>query len=186
MPDKFRDGAISDGDLFPDDRKGCLEVDGLKNIGIKASNVLNCNALKFLDLILPIHCLEKNEVPNDPRKPFYAKASYWSNLYKAQEWKNGLGYGHKIADIEILDLIRWDGAIFMDGVLGGSDGAILRRFDKKCKQYNVEVNKYNNKSRFLEIKRFFKLNDNQYDKDFEYEPAHKDIYIYDVIGHNVP
>jgi len=77
----------------------------------------------------------------------------------------------------------------MDGVLGGSKGAFLRRFDTRIGNcvYNKEIASTFTKTRWLEIKRCYKLCNNLTAKkkgDANYEPAYKFNYIWDVICHN--
>ncbi|KAL3936788.1 MAG: hypothetical protein SGARI_002405 [Bacillariaceae sp.] len=78
----------------------------------------------------------------------------------------------------------------MDGVLGGSKGAFLRRFDSRPgnTSYNATIAEAFTKSRWLEIKRVIKLCNNLTAKkrgQDGYNPAYKYDFIYDVICHNV-
>jgi len=78
----------------------------------------------------------------------------------------------------------------MDGVLGGSKGAFLRRFDtrKGNQMFSLDIAKAFTKSRWLEMKRCYKLCNNKIaikKGDPNYEPAYKFDYIWDVICHNV-
>ena len=51
----------------------------------------------------------------------------------------GSGYGHRFESVEPPELLQWDGSVVMDGVLGGSSGGILKRFDTR--QDNTMYNK---------------------------------------------
>jgi hypothetical protein len=88
------------------------------------------------------------------------------------------------------ELLRWDGVVAMDGVRGGSNGAILRRFNKEDKNtaYCPYIANAFTKTRWLQLKRVIKLNDSTNIKkkgDTGYEPAYKYDMIFDVIISNV-
>ena len=85
------------------------------------------DALFFYQLLLPICDPKRSDIDNDPRKPFYSQVESFSNLYA---YSIGLGgsYGHKLQVIELHQLVRFDGVVVQDGVRGGSDGALYRRW----------------------------------------------------------
>ena len=78
------------------------------------------DALFFLQLILPICDPARSGVTSDPRKAFYSEVTNFTNLYKFQA---GIGstYGHQIPEVALYELVRWDGCLVRDGVLGGGD-----------------------------------------------------------------
>jgi len=57
-------------------------------------------------------------------------------------------------------LPQWDGTVFLDGVPGGTHGAIIKRFDKSAKLCDVDIASAFAKSRWLETKRVHKLGNN--------------------------
>ena len=61
------------------------------------------------------------------------------------------------------ELVCFDGVFVMDGVLGGSDGAILGWWDDRPdnKQFDEDIAKSVKKSCYLLLKRFYKINDNE-------------------------
>ena len=83
----------------------------------------------FWQLLLPIHDPKRSGIEDDPRMPFYHNVAKWSNSYASNELDIGNGYGHSFKNVTIDEMVRWDGVIVLDGALGGSRGAILRRFD---------------------------------------------------------
>jgi hypothetical protein len=70
---------------------------------------------------------KKSGIDDDPRKDFYSKIDKFSNLY-AVEIGMGDAYSHKFDLISPQDLVRWTGVVVRDGVKGGSDGAVYRRW----------------------------------------------------------
>jgi hypothetical protein len=86
------------------------------------------DTLFFYQLLLPIDEPTKSGIKDDPQIPFYTKAAKQSNLYALCDLKLGLDYGHSLGLTYATKLLCWDGVVTMDGVRGGSNGAILRRF----------------------------------------------------------
>ena len=148
------------------------------------------DSLFFLQLLLPIHDTKRTGIPDDPRMPFYHKVAKWSNSYASNDLDIGNGYGHSFKNVTMDELVKWDGVIVIDGALGGSRGAILRRFDDS-REDNLSYCKYVtdafSKTRFLEVKRVMKLCDNSTaPKKGQpgYDPAYKYDYIFKCIVHN--
>ena len=78
-----------------------------------------------------------------------------------------------------------------DGVHGGSRGAILRRFDNSRPDnsaFDEDIFKSMTKTRWLQIKRVYKLCNNLMSKkrgEQGFDPAYKYRFIYDVLAFNV-
>lgn len=190
-----RHGATR-ANMFPDERKGSLDKDVLLKLGMSPERMSNENkvpdALFFYQLLLPIcDTSEKHsEVKNDPRKSFYYDVSKFTNQYAMFELDLGNGYGHHWDYTDPTELLHWDGVTVMDGVRGGSQGAMLRRFDPREDNtaYDKYVAKAMTKTRWLEIKRCIKLcNNKEAPKKAEanYNPAYKYDMIFDTIISNV-
>ena len=121
---------------------------------------------------------------------FYHPVSKWSNLYALGELELGGGYGHSFTNTNPVECLQWDGVVVMDGVRGGSNGAILCRFDKRASNtaYDRHVDKAMTQTRWLQLKRVLKLNNNMESKkrgDEDYDPAYKYDYIFKTIVHNM-
>lgn len=183
-------------DLFPKSRAGRLSKDILLRLGMSRDRMNDStlgrplDALFFYQLLLPICDVKQSGIRDDPRKSFYFDASKFSNLYAILDLNLGNGYGHHYRNTDPAELLRWDGVTVMDGVRGGSDGAMLRRFDST--EGNTAYDKYIaeafTKTRWLELKRVYKLNSNSAAKkkgEPGYDPAYKFDMIYDVIVSNV-
>lgn len=194
----YRSGATRDN-MFPECRKGSLDGELLSNLGLTAARMCEKedgapDALFFYQLLLPIHHIGDKKVTtieNDPRLPFYTNVSVWSNMYAAGELRIlGSGYGHQFHSVEPPELLQWDGSLVMDGVLGGSKGGILRRFDTREGNtlYNELMAKTFTKSRWLELKRVYKMCNNLTSKkrgEDGYNPAYKYDYLFKTLVHNV-
>jgi hypothetical protein len=187
----FRSGATR-GNMFPNSRKGILSKDVLTHLGCSAEVMKDKDgfpdSLFFYQLLLPICDTSKND--NDPRMSFYLDVSRFSNAYANCELGLGTGYGHNFKAVLIPELVRWDGVIVEDGVRGGSNGAIFRRFKKS--KFNVAFDHLISKAfcptRWLEVKRVYKLCNNvaaPKKGQAGYDPAYKYDFIYKVLCHNV-
>ena len=144
------------------------------------------DSLFFYQLVLPVHQIDNKKenvspIKDDPRQSFYVPVSSWSNLYAVGELELGSGYGHQYRNVTADELLRWDGVLVMDGVRGGSDGAILRRFDKRESNtaYDETIDSAFTKSRWLEIKRVVKKRGEE-----GYDPAYKYDYVFNTVVHN--
>jgi hypothetical protein len=178
--------------MFPPSRKGKLSASKLKKLGLTKDRMKDKegfpDALFFYQLLLPIGDTDKNG-DDDPRMSFYSEVAAFSNGYATSELRLGSGYAHKFKPVEIQELLQWDGVVVQDGVRGGSDGAIVRRFNKT--KYNTAydplIAKAFTKTRWLEIKRVYKLCNNltaPKKGDPKYDPTYKFDLIYKTLVHN--
>jgi len=191
----FRSGATRDN-LFSACRRSSLDGEILSKLGLTKERMLDRDgapdSLFFYNLLLPVHdTADGSTVEGDPRKPYYPHVATCTEIYAITDLKlRGSGRGHRFKETSPQELLKWDGVTAMDGVLGGSRGAILRCFDIRRKD-NVCFNKmiYESMSvtRWLEIKRAIKLNNNLLATKFGepgHDPCQKRDYIYNVICHN--
>jgi hypothetical protein len=81
-------------------------------------------------------CVLQSGVPDDGRKAFYTEVEWMSNCYAMGQLRMGMSYGHAFLPTNAAEHLRWDGVVAMDGVRGGSNGAILRRFN--CPYCNTQ------------------------------------------------
>ena len=70
--------------LFPENRKGCLDRKLLQRIGLDDAWRKDNYAPFFHQLILPICSVIKSGIRNGLRKEYYSKVEKWSNMYAAQ------------------------------------------------------------------------------------------------------
>ena len=89
-----------------------------------------------------------------------------------------------------MELVHWDGILVYDGVLGGSRGSMLRRWDRSRPDdsaFNKDIWNTMTSTRWLEIKRAMKLNNNMTAAKHgepNCNPCQKCDYIWDVAVHN--
>ena len=122
----------------------------------------------------------------DPRMNYYLEVKKWSNLYALQLGLGG-SYGHQFKGILIPELVHFDGIVVRDGVRGGSNGAIYRRWQVGS-DYDNLIDLSMTHCRFIQIKRVMKLCDNKAcpkQGEAGYDPAYKFDYIWKTIVHNV-
>jgi hypothetical protein len=150
----FRPGA-SQANVLPPERKGHLNYELLKTMGLTKETLIDGDALFFFQLLLPICDPAKSGIENDPRLPYYSKVAKWTQVYATNLGLGG-SYGHHYKSVMIPELIRYDGCLMRDGVLNGStDGAIYRRWDKSDPNFSPHMYE-----RFLQLKRTRNENDN--------------------------
>jgi len=190
----FCSGATRDN-FFPECQKGCLDAALLKKLRLTKARMTEPDgapdALWFFQLLLPIHDMRSNgTVEGDPQKPYHPHVAECTELCAISSKLRGSGRGHRFAETSPAELVKWDGVLIFDGVLEGSKGAMLRRWDC-CRDDNGCFNKriYDSMpvSRWLQIKKCIKLNNNMTATkpgDANYDPTQKYDYIYSTIVHN--
>ena len=117
---------------------------------------------------------------------YYSQVETWTNAYALQLGLGG-SYGHRFNNVMIQELVNFDGVLVKDGVKGGSDGAIYRRWQNSEDMDQAIIDSMSYR-RFLQIKRTLKLCDNRAcPKRGEdgYDPAYKFDYIWKCLVHNV-
>ena len=99
----------------------------------------------------------------------------------------GGSYGHSWRVATAAELVRFDGVLIRDGVLGSSNGAIYRRFQKGGCCYSKEIDDAMTASRYGQLKLALKLCHNGSAPKrghANYDPAYKYDLIYKCIVHN--
>lgn len=154
----FRSGATT-ANMFPSSRSGCLDTKKLQQLGMTRNRMQQEDALFFLQLLYPICDPERSGIPDDPRMGFYYDLENFTRSYAAQ---NGIGgsYGHRLSDVLAQELVVFHGVLVRDGARGGSKGAIYRLWDPTSCSYDKEVASAMTFTRWTEIKRVIKYNDN--------------------------
>lgn len=108
------------------------------------------DALWFFQLILPIVDSKDFGIEGDEQKHYYTEVERWSNIFG---YKKGLGseYGHVYHPVRVSEHVHFDGAVFCDGVLGGSNRNINHHWQHGC-CCDQEICNSINYSSFLVIK----------------------------------
>ena len=158
---QHRRGATT-ANMFPKEMEGCLDAVILEKMGLNKNRMgLNgeVDALFFLQLILPICNPQLSGIKDDPRKSYYQEAERHTNSSKVNSGM-GVSYGHQWNLTSAKELTNFDGILVRDGVLGGSQGALHRRWEADGPCYSKEIARVMSLTRYGEIKRSLKLNNN--------------------------
>ena len=172
---------------IPDERKGCLDADKLKKYGLDKNRIQNRDALFFYQLLLPLCDAEKSGIVDDKRKSYYSACETHSNIY-ASKIKAISSYGHSFSPVLLEDNVHFDGVIVRDGCVGGGDGDLYRRWDTCSSKYDEEIANSLTFTRFLQIKRVKKSNNNYVTPprgDATFDPAHKFDLVYECMVKNL-
>jgi hypothetical protein len=183
---KNRSGATST-DPFPDNRKGRLDYELLKKLKLTKKRIVEGDALFFLQLLLPIGDPKKSGIEDDPRLPYYSEVERWTQKYATSIGLGG-SYGHSFKEVMLEELLHFDSVVIRDGVHGGTDGAIYRRWRQGETTFDEEVAKSISHTRWLQLKRTYKLCDNQAAPkrgEVGYNPGYKFDYIYKCLINNI-
>ena len=113
----------------------------------------------FWQLLFPICDPKRSGIPDDPQLPFYTEVERWTTKYAATLGLFG-AYGHDHKPPVCAELLHFDMAVVRDGVCGGMDGAIYRRWKANDEAYDSEIAGAITHTRWLQIKRIYKLCDN--------------------------
>ena len=153
--------------LFPEERKGRLNKSKLVKHGLTKQKLIDGDALFFFQCLMPIADKKNTGIDGDERMPYYTNKVRWSNTYKLQSTTSGVGLG-ATKEITVPEEVNFDGILFYHGASGvGMNHAIHKRWDTKgnC-QTSERIKRTMSYPRWLQIKRFSKLNDNKDSKLF--------------------
>jgi hypothetical protein len=182
----FRSGATR-GNHFPESRKGYLDYALLKRMGLTKTRLLNKDAFFFWQLLFPVCDPKMSGIVDDPRLPFYSEVAKWTNKYVASIGTMFSDYVHQFNPITAREMLHFDMAVVRDGVLGGMDSAIYRRWKVGESSCDPEIVQAITHTRWLGVKKVYKLcnNDCAPPKDHaNYDPAYKYDYIYKCLVGN--
>jgi len=187
--------AASREQLFPPSRRSRLDYDLLRLLRVNKRAIMGGDALLFFQLILPFGDPGKNTIalsPTtgrpllDPRMAYYSEVEKFTQSYATSPGLGG-SYGHDFNHPQIADLVHFDSIVIRDGVLGGSDGAIHLRWKDGDALFCREIQETMSYTRFLQLKRTYKLNDNNKPQPVgapRVDPAEKFDLLYKTIVHN--
>ena len=161
---KHRRGATT-ANMFPKEMEGCLDAGILKKMGLTKERMglggidAEVDALFFYQLILPICNPQLSGIQDDPRKPYYHNVECFTNTSKLSSGQ-GVSYGHQWNLTNTKELVNFDGILVRDGVLGGTQGALHRRWESDGPCYCKLIANAMTLTRYGELKRAIKLNNN--------------------------
>ena len=99
---------------------------------------------------------KKSDVIDDPQIPYYTEVEKFTNMSKAGS-RIGGNYVHNWKVAIAAELVQFDGILIRDGVLGGSNSAIYRRFQKNSCCYFKEIDNVMTATRYSQLKLSLKL-----------------------------
>eukprot|EP00536_Pseudo-nitzschia_multiseries_P007390 jgi/Psemu1/17878/gm1.17878_g len=187
----FSHRYTSSRDLFPQERKGKLDMAKLRKHGLQLGRVLNSGALFFYQLLLSFHTDEEDEKQENEtrRKPFYSKVLKWSSNYANQSKK-----GYYVRRIKPSEVVHFAGIVYLHGALEGKKGNISCRWTKVGALYSPKIATKMSWYWWRHIKSNLKLNCNHEvkynrllwkDGMSKFNCAYKFDYIYETLVHNV-
>ncbi len=98
-------------DLFPADRDVTLDVIFLKKLGLKKRRMVECDALFFYQLLLPIVDPAMSGIKDDTRIGYYKEVARNTNMYAFGPKNRGGTHGHVIRPTTAEELLVWDGIV---------------------------------------------------------------------------
>ena len=119
---------------------------------------------------------------------FYAPVERWTSEYAASKGYFS-SYGHEFVPPKVVELLKFDGAVMIrDGVLGGSNGNIHRRWKPGNSMFDSYIADAITNTWWRQLKSVYKICLNSCEESQRtsnlYDPAYKFRYIFDVIVHN--
>ena len=140
----------------------------------------------FNQLLLPFCDPSQSGIEDDPQESYYVQIQKFTNSYAADSNVCGL-YGHMFGIVKLQELIHGDGILIQDAVKGGTNRRIHMRWVPGTLFDEPSLLAMNH-SRFLQIKRVLKLNDNRDSPgraDEGYDPAYKFDLIYSTMVNKI-
>jgi hypothetical protein len=106
-------------------------------MGLTKTRVLNKDAF-FWQLLFPVCDPKMSGIVDDARLPFYSEVVKWTNKYAASIGMFS-DYVHQFNPITAKEMLHFDIAVVQDGVQGGMDGAIYRRWKVGESSYDPKI-----------------------------------------------
>ncbi len=127
-------------------------------------------------------------IDNDNQMPYFTHAALCTNIYAAS---NGAvsGVGCDWKNVTVPELVHWTGIPIYNGALDGKAGSINSCWDQSNARFDPEVVASMSKTRFKDVKRNFKLNNNMMHTtkkdDAGYDLCAKYDMLYNALVHNM-
>lgn len=103
----YRRGATT-SNLFPKEMEGHLDANILRKLKLTKERMQECDALFFLQLLLPLCDTSQSGIIDDPRVNYYYEVARFTNVYALLNGK-GTGYGHEWKNVKVPELVCFDG-----------------------------------------------------------------------------
>ncbi len=98
-------------DLFPADRATTLDGTFLKKLGLTKQRMVECDALFFYQLLLPIVDPSMSGMKDDTRMGYYKEVARNTNIYAFGPTNRGGTRGHVFRPTTAEELLVWDGIV---------------------------------------------------------------------------
>jgi hypothetical protein len=183
MRENCRFGATKDL-LFPPDRQVRLDVDYLKKMGLTRKRMLDCDALFFYQLLLPIVDPAMSRIDEDPRMEFYEEVARNSNFYTIGLKNRGETRGHVFCPTNAEELFIWNGIVCRNLNNNIAESWMM----SQSNTLDGGVADTMHFRHWLNIKACLKLNEYFTEKkrgDDGYDPTQKYPLVWDVMTHNM-
>ena len=151
---------MDDARQFPPERKGYLDKDALRKLGITKNRMVVKDALFFYQILPPVCDVNKYGIVDDPRQNYFSGVENFSAQFSFNIRLLGF-YGHNFKVPTIGELVNFGGVVILDGVRGGINGELYRRWKYNGSGFYEEILNRINIWRWLQIKRVIKLCNNK-------------------------
>ena len=77
----------------------------------------------------------KSDIVNDPRVSYFTSMESFTNIYNFST-RIGGSYGHEWKNVSVTELVRFNGILVRDGILGESNGALYELWNTNLPMYS--------------------------------------------------
>ena len=161
-----------------------LDAELLRKLGLTRERMLECDALFFYQLLLPIAHPAESGVKDDPRLPYYDIVARNTNLYAIGVKDRGGTRGHSFRPVISEELLVWDGIVARNI----SDNIAESWMMSQSNTFDRNISDAMHYRRWIDIKGCLKQNEYFSEKkrtDAEYDPTQKYRLVWDVMTHNM-
>jgi len=145
-----RVGATKEN-LFPEDRQLLLDRDYFWKMGLTKKRMLECDALFFYQLLLPI---VSSGMDGDDRMGFYEEVARYTNIYAIGIKDRGGTRGHQFRSCTAEELVVWDGIVCRNQSNNIAESWMI----DQSNTFDREIYEAMHFRRWLDIKSCLKLN----------------------------
>ena len=179
----FREGNVFDAKDKDNPRRGMLDHDLLKKLGLTRGRMQGKDALFFYQLLLPFCIVEKSGIPDDPREDYYSYQTYFTNKYAIVDKQQGVNVGHTFKLTNNMEGVHFDGIGFRC-----KSENVHNCFCSDDDDYDELIANTMYHRRYIDLRSKLKCNDNSHCPP-RGEPGHDPCAKYrlpwDVMTHNM-
>ncbi len=138
-------------------------------------------------MLFPLCQTTNSKIEDDNRLPYFTQVTWYTHIYAAEKGAS-LGFGHKWVPPDVAEMVRWTAIPIRHGSLDGQPGTLSCQFKKTDPWYGGAIAKSMTHARYLQLKRYMKLNTNSVEKpptSPDFDPCNKYDMIFKVLCHNM-